>query len=91
MIGKKEIRETLKRLRTDAALRGTRNQQIVGRLLKNSDSVTPENFKHLVDAELGSRIDGFVSFIDFGVTTLRLAGVDVPVQVDGRPFLGKGV
>ena len=34
MIEKKEIRETLKRLRTDAALRGTRNQQIVGRLPK---------------------------------------------------------
>ncbi|MBC8876137.1 MAG: sulfatase-like hydrolase/transferase [Planctomycetes bacterium] len=51
----------------------------------------PENFKHLVDAEMGSRIDGFVSFIDFGPTTLQLAGVDVPGQVDGRPFLGKGV
>lgn len=51
----------------------------------------PENFKHLVDAEVGSRIDGFVSFIDFGPTTLQLAGVNVPSQVDGRPFLGKGV
>ncbi len=51
----------------------------------------PENFKHLVDAEAGSRIDGFVSFIDFGPTTLQLAGVDVPSQVDGRPFLGRGV
>lgn len=51
----------------------------------------PENFKHLVDANVGSRIDGFVSFIDFGPTTLQLAGVDVPSQVDGRPFLGKGV
>ena len=32
-----------------------------------------------------------VSFIDFGPTVLRLAGVDVPSQVDGRAFLGKGV
>ncbi len=51
----------------------------------------PENFRHLVDAECGSRIDGFVSFIDFGPTVLRLAGVEVPGQVDGRPFLGRGV
>ncbi len=51
----------------------------------------PQNFQHLVDAEAGSRIDGFVSFIDFGPTTLQLAGVDVPGQVDGKPFLGKGI
>jgi uncharacterized sulfatase len=40
---------------------------------------------------MGSRVDGFVSFIDFGPTVLQLAGVDVPDQVDGRPFLGQGV
>ncbi len=51
----------------------------------------PEKWKHLVDAELGSRQSGFVSFIDFGPTTLHLAGVNVPEQVDGRPFLGEGV
>lgn len=51
----------------------------------------PENFKHLVDAPAGSRVDGFVSFIDFGATVLNLAGVDVPEAVDGRPFLGQGV
>ncbi len=51
----------------------------------------PENFKHLVDAAAGSRMAGFVSFIDFGPTVLQLAGVDVPSQVDGRPFLGKGI
>jgi len=51
----------------------------------------PENFRHLVDAETGCRIDGFVSFIDFGPTVLQLAGVDIPSQVDGRAFLGKGV
>jgi hypothetical protein len=51
----------------------------------------PENFKHLVDAEVGGCIDGFVSFIDFGPTVLQLAGVDIPSQVDGKPFLGKGV
>ncbi len=51
----------------------------------------PENFKHLVDRKLGSRIDGHVEFVDFGPTVLQLAGVDIPEQVDGRPFLGAGI
>lgn len=51
----------------------------------------PEKFKHLVDAKAGSRIDGFVSFIDFGATVLQLAAVELPNQIDGKPFLGKGV
>ena len=51
----------------------------------------PENFKHLAADARGSRIDGFVSFIDFGPTTLHLCGVEVPRGVDGRPFLGGGV
>ena len=51
----------------------------------------PKNFAHLVDAKPGARLDGFVSFVDFGPTVLNLAGLAVPKQVDGRPFLGKGV
>ncbi|NQU26027.1 MAG: sulfatase-like hydrolase/transferase [Candidatus Nealsonbacteria bacterium] len=51
----------------------------------------PEKFRHLVDAKAGSRVDGFVSFIDFGPTVLKLAGVDVPSQMDGKPFIGRGV
>ena len=51
----------------------------------------PENFKHLADAEIGSKIGGFVSFVDFGPTTLNLCGVEIPSQVDGKPFLGAGV
>ena len=51
----------------------------------------PENFKHLTPATSGTRLDGFVSFIDFGPTTLHLAGVEVPSQVDGKAFLGKDV
>ncbi|MEQ9407483.1 MAG: sulfatase [Fuerstiella sp.] len=51
----------------------------------------PDKWKHLVDAEVGSRQAGFVSFIDFGPTVLNLAGAEVPAQMDGRPFLGKGV
>ncbi len=51
----------------------------------------PENFKHLVPHEPGSRVGEFVSFIDFGPTVLSLAGIEIPEQMDGRPFLGKGV
>ncbi len=51
----------------------------------------PENFKHLTPATNGTRLDGFVSFIDFGPTTLHLAGVKVPSQVDGKAFLGKNI
>ncbi len=51
----------------------------------------PKNFKHLVDRKLGSRVSGFVSFIDFGPTVLQLAGVKPPSGVDGKAFLGKGI
>ncbi len=52
----------------------------------------PDKWKHLVpDAKLGSRQTGFVSFIDFGPTLLHLAGIDVPEQADGQPFLGAGI
>lgn len=51
----------------------------------------PENFKHLVDGKNGDRVEGFVGFVDFGPTALNLAGVKVPMQVDGKPFLGSGV
>ncbi|PHN06078.1 nucleoside hydrolase-like domain-containing protein [Flavilitoribacter nigricans] len=51
----------------------------------------PEKWKHLVPAEPGSSLDGFVQFMDFGPTVLNLAGVNVPDKMDGQPFLGKGV
>ena len=51
----------------------------------------PKNWRHLVDAENGTRVKGFVNFIDMGPTLLHLAGIDVPEGFDGRPFLGKGV
>ncbi|MEX0326395.1 MAG: sulfatase [Puniceicoccaceae bacterium] len=41
--------------------------------------------------EVGTRIDGFVQFIDLAPTVLNLAGVEVPAQMDGQPFLGDGV
>ena len=51
----------------------------------------PDRWNPLVDADLGTRQKGFVSFIDFGPTVLNLAGVKIPAGVDGKPFLGAGV
>jgi len=51
----------------------------------------PKKFKHLVDQEVGSSVDGFVSFIDLAPTVLSLAGIAIPNEVDGLPFLGKGI
>ncbi len=51
----------------------------------------PKNWVNLVDAKLGTRQRGFVSFIDFGPSVLSLAGIKVPEEVDGRPFLGQDV
>ncbi len=51
----------------------------------------PEKWKHLVPGERGTRIDGFVSFVDFGPTLLHLAGIEIPRGLDGNPFLGEGI
>jgi len=39
----------------------------------------------------GTRVNGFVSFIDFAPTVLNLAGIKTPATMDGTPFLGTGV
>ncbi len=51
----------------------------------------PERFKHLSPQGQGGKISGFVSFVDFGATSLNLAGIEIPAGMDGRPFLGKGI
>jgi len=51
----------------------------------------PEKWKSLCPWQPGTRIDGFVSFIDFAPTVLRLAGAEIPASMDGSPFLGSGV
>jgi arylsulfatase A-like enzyme len=51
----------------------------------------PKKYRHLADFKPGSDVEGFVSFIDLAPTILNLAGVEIPQQIDGKPFLGKGV
>lgn len=51
----------------------------------------PDKWRHLFPAGRGSRIDGFVQFIDLAPTVLNLAELPVPEQIDGKPFLGQGV
>ncbi|MDO6436945.1 sulfatase [Cyclobacterium sp. 1_MG-2023] len=51
----------------------------------------PENYKHLSPYKPKERPQAFVSFIDFAPTVLHLAGLEVPKQMDGNPFLGSGL
>lgn len=51
----------------------------------------PPKWRHLAPATPGSRIQGFVSFVDLAPTVLNLAGLSVPDAMDGRAFLGQGV
>ena len=50
----------------------------------------PEKFRVLApsDAVVGAHSDRLVSFVDLAPTMLRLAGLDVPRHMQGRPFLG---
>jgi len=51
----------------------------------------PEKWKHLAPIKRGSRTDAFVQFIDLAPTVLSLAGLDIPEEIDGKPFLGTAV
>jgi arylsulfatase A-like enzyme len=51
----------------------------------------PENWRHLAPVKRGSRVDGIVEFVDLSATVLQLAGVAIPPEMDGRPFMGAGV
>jgi len=51
----------------------------------------PEKWRSEIPLEIGSKLDAFVSFIDFGPTLLHLAGLKVPGALDGAPFLGSDI
>jgi arylsulfatase A-like enzyme len=51
----------------------------------------PKNWKHLAPISPDGRVNGFVSFADIGPTVMKLAGLGVPKEMDGKPFLGSGV
>ncbi len=51
----------------------------------------PDRYKELVDLKAGSQPGGFVSFVDFAPSVLSLAGVEIPEEMDGKPFLGKDI
>ncbi len=50
----------------------------------------PDSWKKKIDFEGGEHVDDMVQFMDFGATALNLAGVEVPEQSNGVPFLGEG-
>ena len=51
----------------------------------------PEKWRSEIPLEVGSRVGGFVSFIDFGPTLLHLAGLKTPSLLDGSPFIGPAI
>ena len=52
----------------------------------------PEKWKHLAyNAKSGSKVDGFVNFVDLAATMLNLVGIEVPETMDGKAFLGKDI
>ena len=51
----------------------------------------PEKWKHLNPFKIGSRTSAFVDFVDLVPTVLSLAGIEIPKDADGTPFLGKNL
>ena len=48
----------------------------------------PDKFSHLRPAEVGTKIDSLVSYIDMPKTWLSLCGAEIPKTMQGRVFLG---
>ncbi|MDE0821436.1 MAG: sulfatase, partial [Opitutales bacterium] len=49
----------------------------------------PRKYQHLAPAKPGESIDRLVSFVDFPPTVLSLLNIDIPLYMQGKPFLGK--
>ena len=52
--------------------------------------IFPEKYEHLNPFKNGSETNQPVTFEDLGPTVLNLAGIQAPVYMRGKPFLGKG-
>ncbi len=53
-------------------------------------AIVPEQWREELGVEVGRRESGMVTFMDMGATTLNIAGVKVPKEMDGVPFIGEG-
>ena len=51
----------------------------------------PEKWHGQFGIAPGTKIDRLVSFIDFAPTILRIAGLTIPSELPGQPFLGKNI
>lgn len=51
----------------------------------------PKKWRDRLPVKVGERTNGFVSFMDLGPTLLHLAGLEVPKEMDGTPFLGEDI
>lgn len=51
----------------------------------------PEQYRNLAPNAPGSANNDLVSFVDFGPATLNLAGVAIPDNMQGQPFLGANI
>jgi len=49
----------------------------------------PQNWQHFAPAQPGEWCDDLVSFVDFPATALSLAGIPLPRNYQGVPFLGE--
>ena len=49
----------------------------------------PQKWRKHLNIPAGEKVTGLVSFMDLGPTLLHMAGVEVPEQMDGTPFLGE--
>jgi len=46
----------------------------------------PEKYRQWTEFAKSNEVNDFVSFVDFAPTVLKLAGIDIPSQMDGKPF-----
>lgn len=51
----------------------------------------PKKWRDKLPVKVGTKANGFVSFMDLGPTLLHLAGIQIPKQMDGTPFLGMDI